>query len=145
MNNSVETILHDIKKLFKELELAYGEVKPHLCNVESAFDQCPNTKCWVQKIRDEQHDRLSEFERIIFKTINELTEIQRGAIRKEDIQRVIEILDHAINPTPCERCSSFNSCTNIAYKNATIHYEPCCCFKDKEKNKEEPSKLAIQF
>ena len=145
MKNSIETILQDIKKLFKELELAYGEVKPHLCDLESVEDKCPNTKCWVQRVRDEQSDKIFEFERVIVGAINDLTEIQRGAITKEDIQKVIQTLDKSINPTPCTECSRFSSCENSAYKNATIHYEPCRCYTDKSKPKEEPSKVAVQF
>lgn len=145
MKNSVETILQDIKKLFKELELAYGEVKPVLCEVESVMDKCPNTKCWVQRVRDEQSEKIFDFERVIIKAINDLTEIQRGAIRKEDIQQVIQNLDLSINPTPCQNCSKYDNCTDLAYKTATVHYEPCTNFADKLKNKEEPSKVAIQF
>lgn len=145
MRNSIDTILQDIKKLFKELESAYGEIKPQLCDAQG-FDDCPNTKCWVQRIRDEQSDKIFAMERVILTVINDLTEIQRGAINKEDITKIIQKLDVVINPTPCKSCIKYMTCKEFAYKNAAIHEEPCVNFTNKSdvKDDEEPD-IAVQF
>ncbi len=127
MKNSVETILHDIKKLFKELELAYGEVQPHLCDVN--LEKCPNTKCWVQKIRDEQFERICEFERITLSCINDLTAIQKET-SNEKLQEVIKRLEYSINPTPCQDCAKYNGCTK-SYRASSYHDAPCVSFVNK--------------
>lgn len=147
MKNSVETILQDIKKLFKELESAYGEVQPYVCKVDNAFDKCPNTKCWVQKIRDEQSDRIFEMERVILEAINIITMVNQTKANPaaiEILEPLVKKLDLLINPTPCRDCSEFDTC-NKSYKAAIIHDSPCVGFSNKTKKTEDSSKVAIHF
>lgn len=148
MKNSVETIILDIKKLFKELELAYGEVKPHICDIENVEEKCPNTKCWVQRVRDDQFDRICELERIILEAINRLTKIQKiyGKGDLEDELRFsIKMLERSINPTPCEDCLNDSSCKS-ANRLDTMHGDPCPRFENKKNQKIDTTpNIAVQF
>jgi hypothetical protein len=72
MKNSVETILGDMKKLFKELEIAYGDVKPQLCDANNAADSCTNKNCWVNRSRNDYFDRICDLERAINNAIEEI-------------------------------------------------------------------------
>ncbi len=72
MKNSVETIITDIKKMVKELEVAYGDIKPQLCEVNSAADPCPNNNCWVNRSRNAYFDRICDLERGIMEVLETL-------------------------------------------------------------------------
>jgi len=142
MDNSVETILGDIKKLVKEAERAYGKVKPQICEVVGV-EKCPNTKCWVQQIRDEYNERICDLERVILISINGLSEL-RTVNPNININNIIATLDQAINPTPCNECVKNNSCQH-PYKNQTIHSEPCSSFSKSFGNKEQQPDVAVHF
>lgn len=62
MKNSVETIIQDIKKLTKELEIAYGDIQPQLCEVNTSADSCLNKNCWVNRSRNAYFDRICDLE-----------------------------------------------------------------------------------
>lgn len=144
MDNSVDTIICDIKKLFKELETAYGIVKPQICEVEGA-EKCPNTKCWVQKIRDEYSERIMELESGILSTINNLMIYHNNIddIDKESLHKIIKFLDKLINPTPCSICENNQGCT-LSYKHFTIHSNPCSEFIHKTYDGSEEN-IAVYF
>lgn len=92
MKNSVETILQDIKKLFKELEVAYGDIKPQLCEVNSAADSCPNKNCWVNRSRNEYFDRICELERGISETLEIINATNTPSYAEIDIKNKLSKL-----------------------------------------------------
>lgn len=142
MDNSVETILGDIKKLTKELERAYGKVKPQICDVTGA-DSCPNTKCWVQNIRDQYDDRINSLEDSILNTINRLVEVNHN-VKSPELLTIIQSLDILINPTPCVDCAKNPAC-RISYKFQGIHRDACIDFVKSFGVNDKETNVAVQF
>jgi len=147
MKNSPDTIIRDLKKLMRELEESYGEVQPLVCNVTSGLESCPNTKCWVQRVRNEQSDKIFETERVILESLNLISEIKKSCsdpkILKQ-IHQVYQMLDYLINPTPCSECLKNENC-NREYKSMTIHDLSCSEFENKNNTQEDTPKVALQF
>lgn len=92
MKNSVETILQDIKKMFKELEIAYGDIKPQLCEINTAADSCPNNNCWVNRSRNAYFDRMCELERGITEVLEILNNCNSLSYAENDIKNKLSKL-----------------------------------------------------
>jgi hypothetical protein len=144
----MDTIIQDIKKLFKELENVYGSVKPQICDI-SGIEKCPNTKCWVQKIRDEYSDKISDLNAAILNSIMDLVSISQlknspDCNYSKQLEMVIKKLDNSINDTPCQKCSKRTFC-DLEYKKLLFHKEDCPLFHKALYDKENETNKSIHF
>lgn len=86
MKNSVEEIMRDMKRIFKELEVAYGDLKPQLCEVKTMGESCPNNNCWINRARNEYFDRVCELERGITEVLDILNHANSLSYSEMDIK-----------------------------------------------------------
>ena len=150
MNTSFELIISDIKKLFKELEMNYGRIKPQICDIDN-LERCPNTKCWVQTIREEQQEQLTLLEGLLLNLLINIDNA-KAFIQKNKLNDLQDILNqmskdigNVLNPTPCKNCIYNLSCSS-SYKNSlTTSSIPCPKFSKSLSDQDKESLNGIHF
>jgi hypothetical protein len=93
MKKTLEILFSDLKKLTKEMELTYGDIKPQICSVENPLESCPNKNCWVNRSRDDFFNELCICSEAI---VNSLDILNNQKINEETIQNVKKILNAAL-------------------------------------------------
>lgn len=142
MRNSIETILGDMKKMVKEMEIAYGDIKPQVCDVSSVGETCPNNNCWVNRARNDYFERVCELEEKILCAITDLEYTVQSSTQPLEVSAIIKRLKQSIMKTDCNECVKKQNCVS-AYKARAIHSETCDNFQASQ-NDTSP-KVAIQF